>query len=206
MNRRHFIIIGSCGLAAATDLIRPRPAAAQLGILSAPKTLFDRAIEARSASDIAKDNEIVLKVNEVMAEVKSIKASTEIYEQRLLVTGLFDDKPTYDKFEQGVRAVHGVKQLYWHVTYMSDDDQKKDKGEMVGWAAGLEMVTKAKARLIGTKGVADVNYRVAGDAFGNLYLLGLARSASEKKLALARVKAGDGVKKVVDYVVVRPKK
>lgn len=207
MNRRHFMIISACGLAAATDLARPRPAAAQLGgILTAPKTLFDRAIEARSASDIAKDNEIVLKVNEVMAEVKSIKASTEIYEQRLLVTGLFDDKPTYDKFEKGVRAVHGVKQLYWHVTYMSEDDQKKNKGDMVGWSAGLEMVTKAKARLIGTKDVADVNYRVAGDAFGNLYLLGLARSAHEKKLALARIKAGDGVKKVVDYVVVRPKK
>lgn len=206
MNRRHFIITGACGLALATDLVRPRPAAAQLGdILSAPKTLIDRAIEARSASDIAKDNEIVLKVNKVMADAGSIKASTEIYEQRLLVTGLFDDRPTYDTFEKGVRAVQGVKQLYWHVTYMSEDDQKKNQGNMVGWAAGLELVTKAKARLVGTKDIADVNYRVAGDAFGNLYLLGLARSANEKKLALARIKDGDGVKKVFDYVAVRPK-
>lgn len=207
MNRRHFVTVGAGSLAAATGLFRSRPAAAQLGgILSAPKTMFDRAIEARSASDIAKDNEIVLKVNKVMADVESIKASTEIYERRLLLTGLFDDKPTYDKFEKGVRAVQGVKQLYWHVTYMSQDDQKKNQGSMVGWAAGLELATKAKARLIGTKDVADVNYRVAGDAFGNLYLLGLARSDNEKKLALARIKAGDGVKKVVDYVVVRPKK
>ena len=205
MNRRDFVAIGTAGLGIAASLLRPRSAAAQLGILSAPKTLFDRAIEARSASDIAKDNEIVLKVNKVMAEIESIKASTEIYEQRLLVTGLFDDKPTYDKFEQGVRAVQGVKQLYWHVTYMSKDDQKKNKDNMVGWAAGLELMTKAQARLIGTKDVADVNYRVAGDAFGTLYLLGLARSVSEKKLALARIKDGKGVKKVVDYVVVRPK-
>ncbi|HTP82293.1 MAG TPA: hypothetical protein VMQ11_05085 [Alphaproteobacteria bacterium] len=207
MNRRHFVVMGAGGLVVARDLFRPRPAAAQLGnILGAPKTMFDRAIEARSTSDIAKDNEIVIKVNKVMADVGSIKASTEIYEQRLLVTGLFDDKPTYDKFEKGVRAVQGLKQLYWHVTYMSEDDQKKNKGNMVGWSAGLELATKAKARLIGTKDVADVNYRVAGDAFGNLYLLGLARSDNEKKLALGRIKDGDGVKKVVDYVAVRPKK
>jgi osmotically-inducible protein OsmY len=205
VNRR-FVILGGGAAACAAVALWGGPAVAQLGdLLTAPKTLIDRAIEARSASDIAKDNEVVLKVSKVMADVGSIKASTEIYEQRLLVTGLFDDKPTYDKFEKGVKAVTGVKQLYWHVTYMSKDDQKKNEGKMVGWAAGLEMVTKAKARLIGTKGVADVNYRVAGDAFGNLYLLGLARSADEKKTALARVQAGDGVKKVTDYVVVRPR-
>ena len=207
MNRRHFIILSAGGLAVATDLVRPRPAVAQFGdMISAPKTLFDRAIEARSTSDIAKDNGIVLKVNKVMADVGSIKASTEIYEQRLLVTGLFDDKPTYDNFEKGVRGVPGVKQLYWHVTYMSEDDQKKNEGNMIGWSAGLEMAAKAKARLLGTKDVADVNYRIDGDAFANLYLLGLARSDNEKNLALAKVKDGDGVKKVVDYVAVRPKK
>jgi len=172
-----------------------------------PKTLIDRAIEARSAGDIAKDNEIVVKVNKIMADVGSVSASTEIYEQRLLITGLFDDKPTYDKFEKSVRAVKDVKTLYWHASYMSKADQEaeKKKGTMIGWAAGLEMTTKAQGRIVGTKNVADVNYRIAGDAFGNLYLLGLARSADEKKLALARVKDGEGVKKVVDYVVVRPK-
>jgi hyperosmotically inducible protein len=207
MNRRHFIILSASGLAVTADLVRPRPAVAQFGdMFSAPKTLFDRAIEARSTSDIATDNKIVLKVNKVMADVGSIKASTEIYEQRLLVTGLFDDKPTYDNFEKGVRSVPGVKQLYWHVTYMSEDDQKKNEGNMLGWSGGLEMAAKAKARLLGTKDVADVNYRITSDAFANLYLLGLARSADEKKLALAKTGAGDGVKKVVDYVVVRPKK
>jgi hypothetical protein len=46
------------------------PASAQLpgvtDLLTAPKTLIDRAIEARSKRDIAKDNVIVVKVNAII--------------------------------------------------------------------------------------------------------------------------------------------
>lgn len=172
------------------------------GVLTAPKTLIDRAIEARSTADIAKDNEIVIKVNAIMAKQTTIKASTEIYEQRLLVTGIFDDRATYDAFEKNVRAVQGVKKLYWHVRYMSDEDQKK--AHLLDWPDVTVLSTKAQARLVGTAGVADVNFRTAADSFGIVYLLGRARSQEEADKALARVKDGDGVKKVVDYVEVRP--
>jgi hyperosmotically inducible protein len=172
------------------------------GVLTAPKTLIDRAIEARSTEDIAKDNAIVLKVNAIMAKQTTIKASTEIYEQRLLVTGIFNDKPTYDAFEQQVRAVPGVKKLYWQVKYISDADQKK--AHLIDWPEVLVIGTKAQARLVGTAGVADVNFRTAADSTGTVYLLGRARSQNEADMAMARVKDGDGVKKVVNYVEVRP--
>jgi len=198
MNRRHFILAGS-GLVVLTG-----PAKAQLlDVLTAPKTLIDRAIEARTTSDIAKDNQIVLKINKAMADVGSAKASTEIYEQRLLLTGLFDDKKTYDTFEKAVRAVPDVKKLYWHVAYLSKEDQEKRKAELASWSDVLTMETKAKARLIGTKDVADVNFRVTGDAFRTIYVLGRARSKSEADKALARLKEGEGVKKVVSYIDVR---
>jgi len=155
-----------------------------------------------SAEDIAKDNGIVIKVNAAMGKHETIKASTEIYEQRLLVTGLFNDKKVYDGFEQDVRGVEGVKKLYWHVRYMSDDDQKKAK--LLAWSDVLVISEKAQARLVGTAGVADVNYRTAADSFGTVYIIGRARSQEEHDKALARVKDGDGVKKVVDYVEVRP--
>lgn len=188
---------------AAALLSSGRPASAQLDILAAPKTLVDRAIEARKAGDIAKDNEIVLKVNKVMAEVKSAKASTEIYEQRLLVTGLFDNKADYDRFEKGVRAIADVKKLYWHAIYISPEEQQKRKAELMSWGAVTAMEAKGKARLIGTRGVADVNFRLCGDAFGTIYLLGRARSKDEMDKALARAKDGEGVRKVVNYVEVR---
>lgn len=199
MRRVVFVLLA--GLFAAT------PASAQLSdILLGPKKLIDRAIEARSSSDIVRDNAIVIDVNKVMADLGTIKASTEIYEQRLLVTGLFSDAETYKKFETGVRKVEGIKNLYWHVTYMTDD-AKEDAikaGRMMDWTNMLAFETKASARLIGTAGVADVNFRVTGDPYGNLYLLGRARSREELKKAVAKLKEGDGVKKVYNYAMVRP--
>jgi len=173
-----------------------------MDVLTAPATLIERAVEARSTSDILKDNEIVAKVNAIMGKVATIKASTEIYEQRLLVTGQFENKADYDSFEKQVRQVSGVKKLYWQVTYLAKDDPKQKS--LLGWDDVLEINTKAKARLIGTKGVADVNFRVTTDSYGTVYLLGRARSGEEAKKALARVKDDKAVKKVVDYVDVRP--
>lgn len=183
------------------------PASAQLSdILLGPKTLIDRAIEARSSSDLARDNAIVIDVNRVMADLGTIKASTQIYEQRLLITGLFAESETYRKFEKGVRAVEGVKKLYWHVTDMTDKakDEAIAAGRMMDWKDVLVFETKAMARLIGTAGIADVNFRVTGDPFGNLYLMGRARSREEMKKAISKLGEGDGVKKVYNYAVVRP--
>ena len=179
------------------------PASAQLmDILTAPKTLIDRAIEARSASDIAKDNVIVAKVNGYMGKEGTIKAATEIYEQRLLVTGLFDDKATYDKFQKDVRSVKGIRKLYWQVTYLPKDDPRRNG--LPSWADTVEMGVKAQGRLMGTKGVADVNFRTTVDSFGTLYVIGRARSQEEANKAVARLRDGEGIKKVVNYIDVRP--
>lgn len=180
----------------------PAAQAQLLDVLTAPKTLIDRAIEARSASDIAKDNVIVVKVNGYMGKHSTLKASTEIYEQRLLITGLFDDKSAYDQFQKDVRSVEGIKKLYWHVTYLDKNDPKR-KG-LPGWSDTLEIGVKAHGRLIGTKGVADVNFRTTVDSYGNLYVIGRARSQEEANKAIARLKEGEGVKKVVNYIDVRP--
>ena len=143
-------------------------------ILVAPKTLIDRAIEARTSSDIYKDNEIVVKVNAVMADLSTIKALTEIYEQRLLATGLFDDVQFYEEFLDGVEAVEGIKELYWHVQYMSVADQEARKEEMLDWVDAIELDASVGIRLIEIAGIADVNLRVAVDAFSNVYLIGRA--------------------------------
>lgn len=175
-----------------------------MDILTGPKTLIDRAIEARKSKDIFEDNRIVIDVNKVMANLGTIKASTEIYEQKILITAIFDDKATYDKFRAGVNKVKGIKQLYWHVRYMSEQDQKSQKAQMVDWKMAIVIATKVRANLIGTRGVSDVNFRTAVDSFGTVYLLGRARSQEEMKKTLAVIAKTPGVKKVVNYGHVRP--
>lgn len=182
------------------------PALAEIfdDILVSPKTLIDRAIEARSSSDIYKDNEIVVKVNAVMADLGTIKASTEIYEQRLLITGLFDDTQLYEDFLAGVEAVDGIKELYWHVQYMGEEKQEVRKEEMLDWVDALELDARVSISLIETAGIADVNLRVAVDAFSNVYLIGRARSEEEFQKALQVSAETEGVGVIVNYIEVRP--
>ena len=191
----------------ALSLVGAVPQAAAFGltdVITAPATLVERAVEARGASDIAADNEIVIKINGIMAEYTTIKASTEIYEQRLLMTGLFDDKATYDGFQKKVKQVPGVKKLYWHVYYMSDADQEKNKAKLISWDDALVLDTKVGANLVGTRGIADVNFRVTVDSYGSVFLLGRARSQEEKDKAVQVARQTSGVRKVVSYVDVRP--
>ena len=196
------VALAAIGLASA---LAPPPALAQLGdILLAPKTLIDRAIEARSTDDIATDNRIVVDVNKIMVQFETLKASTEIYEQRLLITGIFDDQKMFDDFNAKVREVEGVKELYWHVVYLNEEEQEKRDAELLDWSDVLVLNTKVGVNLIGTRGVADVNFRTAVDSFGTTYLLGRARSQEELNKALKAVEKTEGVTKVVNYAVVRP--
>ncbi len=202
---RGLFIRGLFALVLIAGLFAAPPASAQLlDLLTAPKTLFDRAIEARSTKDIFEDNGIVIAVNKLMADLGTLEASTEIYEQRLLVTGLFDDREVFDKFLAAVKKIDGVKKLYWHVGFMSEQDQEKNKETLLDWGAALALDTKVGINLVATRGVADVNFRVAVDSFGAVYLIGRARSEEELKKALAAARETGDVKKVVNYVEVRP--
>ena len=167
-----------------------------------PATVIERAVEARSSGDIITDNEIVIDVNAIMADLGTVNASTEIYEQRLLVTGLFDDKAVYEEFKERVSKVEKVKALYWHVTYMSEADQ--EAAGLISWDEVIILDNKVGVNLIGQKDVADVNFRVTADGFSTVYLLGRARSQGELDLALSTARGTEGVKKVVNYVEVRP--
>ena len=198
------LALAVAGAVAGSIGFTPRAHAFLDDILTAPKTLIDRAIEARSSKDIIKDNEIVIDVNAIMVDMETIKASTEIYEQRLLVTGMFDDQAMYDEFRARVEKVEGVKELYWHVHYMSEEEQEARDDELLDWTDALALDAKVGVGLIGTAGVADVNMRVATDAFATVYLIGRARSEEELKKALTVARETEGTREVVNYIEVRP--
>jgi hyperosmotically inducible protein len=188
-------------------LSAPPPAQAQVfDLLTAPKTLFDRAIEARSTLDILEDNRIVGEVNHLMVNLGTIKASTEIYEQRLLITGMFNDKRLYDKFYAGVKKITGVKKLYWHVTYMTEKEQERreNRKELLKWVDVLALDVSVGLNLVATRGVADVNFKVSADSYSNVYLMGRARSRPEMNKAIKVARETEGVKNLYNYAIVRP--
>ena len=184
--------------------IGPAGAFGLTDVLTAPATLIERAVEARSTSDIAKDNAVVLKVNGLMADYKVASVATEIYEQRLLMTGIFDDKKDYEGFKADVKKVEGIKKLYWHVIYMSEADQKKNDAKLIDWDDALVMTKTIGAKLLGTSDIHSVNFRVTTDSYGKVYLLGRAFSKEELNRAMKATKETDGVKKIVSYVEIRP--
>ena len=191
-------------LATPALVLSPTMAGAQLGdILKSPKTLIDRAIEARSTEDIARDNRIVVDVNSIMAELGTIKASTEIYEQKLLITGIFADRETHDKFKEQVEQVHRLKELFWHAVFMSDAERAR-RTSLLAWDDVLVLETRVDVEMVFTRGVADVNFRTAVDSFGTVCLLGRARSQPELEKAIDTVARTDGVKQVINYAFVRP--
>ncbi len=204
MHRRMTAAMGFPGLGCAALIGLSAVLAACVGPPVPVVTLVERAVEARSFEDITEDNRIVVEINAVMADLGTIDASTEIYEQRLLITGSFDDIETFKAFRRGVDAVEGVKTLYWHATFLSEDEREARDEELLDWGETVLLDNTVGINLIGTEDIADVNLRVAADTFGIVYLLGRARSHAEHKLALKVARATDGVKKVVDYVEVRP--
>jgi len=170
-----------------------------------PVTLVQRAAETRSSEDIAKDNEIVIDVNKLMAKYETISVSTAIYEQRLVVYGLLDDQSIVDGLRKDLGSVEGIKALYWHVEYMSEEEQEAKKDELLGFAGATEAQVEIESSWLETEGVSSLNYRAAIDPLGNAYILGRAFTAEEEALVLVDARKADGIKNVVDYVEVRAK-
>ena len=179
-------------------------AASLLGLAAcSPVTLVQRAVEDRSAEDIAEDNRIVIGVNKLMAKYKTISVSTEIYEQRLLVYGIVDDKAVYDGFRSEIGNIAGIRKLYWQVEHMTEAQQEAEGDRMIGFAEGLKVKAEIEADWLNAEGVESLNFRVAVDPLGAAYVLGRAKSATERDRAVAVVRNTPRVRSVADYVIVR---
>jgi osmotically-inducible protein OsmY len=87
----------------------------------------------------------------------------------------------------------------------AEQEKREKAGKMKGWAATLGLSTKAEAQLATTGGISHTNYRTPVDPMGTLYLLGRALSKGERDKAIRTMNAMEGINRVVDFVVVRPK-
>lgn len=162
----------------------------------------ERHIEARHPDDIAADNEIALAAKRVMAAYDTIHASVEVHERRLLVTGLFRDRRRYHHFHKQLLAIDGVERIYWHVELRAESLDKRASRSLPDWGDALVLDNKAANALATSRAVSNVNFRIATDARGTVYLIGRARSAPELTSAVRELHATTGITRLVQYVSV----
>lgn len=173
-------------------------------VVVSPLTLAERVIKDRSFSDIATDNRIVLDANAAMANAGILSASTEIYEQRLLVTGIIENPADYNAFHADIKAISGVKDLYWHVVQMSEAEQEAEGDALLSWADTLALEAMVAANVVPATGINEANYRVTTNSFSTVYLIARALSQTELDDALTAARDTGSVKKLVNYVELRP--
>jgi len=167
-----------------------------------PVAVVQRAIEDRSAADIAEDNRIVVEVNRLMAKYQTISVSTEIYEQNLLVYGIMESAEGFQGLEQETRAISGVRNLYFHVQNLTPAQQAVRDDEIIGFAKGVEIKARVEAAWLDAEGVESLNFRVGVDPFATAYVLGRAATAAEQQRAVAVVRNTESVRRVRDYTVI----
>ena len=75
---------------------------------------------------------------------------------------------------------------------------------MLGIAGATEAKATVEANWLEADGVSSLNFRAGIDPLATAYVLGRAKSAAEEQKALAEAGNVPEIKRVVDYVEVRP--
>jgi osmotically-inducible protein OsmY len=139
------------------------------------------------------------------------EVNVDVWEGRVLLTGIVDD-PKNGKFAvSAVRKVTGVKAVYSHIQNSPEKTVKMRKVDKSGQEAKEvfsddALIIKIKTRMFSEKAsVKSANYRLRVVA-GHTYVIGFARDANEKKDILQVIRKTPGVKAMTQYITVMKKK
>lgn len=164
----------------------------------------------RSTEVQKKDGKIFSDIS-VALEKKNKKLPEEVnidvWEGRVLLTGILDNAKDRGFVTKTARAAKGVKSVYSHLQVASKKIVEMRKvgksGQEIKKVLNDGSVrTQIKVRLFSEKGSvksANYLYRVV---LGHAYVIGFARNAKEKKDALQVIRETSGVKAVTSYITV----
>ncbi|CAA7617802.1 conserved exported hypothetical protein [Candidatus Terasakiella magnetica] len=186
-------------LTACSSSSNPLPS--PLSSISTPKAMFDLAIEARSFEDIGKDVAIYVEASRILVAEMEMAISMEIYEQRLLLTGIINDAEACQSVRERASKIDGIRAFYWHVSCATSEDEST--GNLIGIFRRNTLRTFANLRLMGALDVADVNFRVAINPQRQAIILGRARSEDERQAALKALSQLYDIEGVIDHIEVR---
>jgi osmotically-inducible protein OsmY len=204
------------------DFIMPMLLLAGLGLggcTTIVTELAQKAWEDRTTEDQATDTKIAAGVLNRLADRDKgliLDVSTDVWEQRVLLTGTLDNAKERAAVEALVRKDKRIKRLYRHIKIVSkkakqarrEQAEKKDsekKGGVGQTVNDFWIEIKIKGQLVLAKNVTSVNYRWRS-VFNDLYVIGRAGSVVERDKVLGIIRETEGVKSVRHYIQIKPVK
>ena len=158
---------------------------------------FDAATtvaEHRSLYTTAKDYTIRSEIRSKFAdEGLLLDISTDVYNGRVMLTGLVNNDAERNRAEELTRLVSGVREIY-------NEIEMTDKSGIQAAAEGLIVETKLKVKLLTAKGVRSINYRLRA-MNGVVYVLGTAVSSEELDRVVSIAYATRDVRDVITHVM-----
>ncbi|MEE9275280.1 MAG: BON domain-containing protein [bacterium] len=149
-----------------------------------------------------------------------IDVDTEVWEGRVLLTGMLDDPALRDEVGALVRKDSRVRALYNEIQIVSKEEKEsrrkerkkeeerrqkseKEEAEGLGRIVGDAWVeAKIKTQLLLAGGVKSVNYRWQS-VRRRVFIIGRALSGRERATVLRILRQTDGVKSVKDFIEVK---
>ena len=157
------------------------------------------ASEERTLDDVVDDNGIKLELNKLLLDdglglFKDV--GTVVYQRHVYLLGdveKADDKARAGKIARVPEKVSGV----------TNDIQVTDEGDVITLVDDIYIEKVIQADYLFDSDVDSANFRVRS-VNGVVYLIGLAESQAELDKAVAIVDARDDVRRIVNYVKVKP--
>jgi hyperosmotically inducible protein len=158
-------------------------------------TIYGVAVDERKTSTIASDAKIAATIQAKFVEDSELKVfdiSAYCYNGKVFLVGEYDSTKQKEKAVQIARGVEGVRSVQTHLL-------PKKKNDPCGTSDNLAIRGKVSAKLVADKNIWSTNIDVKVVQC-NVVLLGIVKSGTEIKKAVAHAKSVEGVKGVTSYL------
>ena len=169
---------------------------------SSPTMILDAATtvaEDRTMSQVASDAGLKIDINAKLLSNKYrdlfLDVNTNVYENRVMLTGSVETGAQKRRATLLVRGVKGVTKVINELQVVGD-------GTVTATANDLWIETKLKARLVGADGVSSINYRWRS-VNGVVYFIGVAQDRGELAKVVRLARGTSHVNKVVSHVRIK---
>jgi osmotically-inducible protein OsmY len=169
---------------------------------TSPTMMLDAATtvaEDRTMSQVMTDVGLKIDINTKLLSKQYrdlfFDVNTNVYENRVMLTGSVE---TASHKRRATLLVRGIK----GVTKVINELQITEDGSLKETANDLWIETKLKARLVGAKGVASINYRWRS-VNGVVYFIGVAQNRRELAKVVRLARDTNHVNRVVTHVRIK---